>query len=318
MNPFFSVIMPVHNGERFIAATLESVREQHHDDMELLIVDDGSTDHTLDIVRDFANVLPIRLFTPGRVGGAEAASNIGLREARGQWAGFLHCDDLWLPGRMARLWGEMQTTDAVLIVHNSVFVGPDGRRLGPWTCPLLEGNVPPQQFIERLLVQNFIAPVSPVFRRMAALESGGMDLAIWACPDWDFWLRMGTLGPVQFIDEILTAYRVHPESQTVAHARLADEWEQQLTIVLDRHLGSLAANGKNRASIEKVARASVAVNSALLAALRGEPTRPLAAVFQLLALGPFGWHRYFRDSRIVQRAGSRLKVRKRIKPAIEG
>jgi glycosyltransferase involved in cell wall biosynthesis len=318
MNPFFSVIMPVHNGERFIAATLESVREQHHDGIELLIVDDGSTDHTLDIVRDFTDVLPIRLFTPGRVGGAEAASNIGLREAKGQWAGFLHCDDLWLPGRMARLWGEMQTTDAVLIVHNSVFVDPDGRRLGPWTCPLSEGDVPHEQFIERLLVQNFIAPVSPVFRRKAALDSGGMDLAIWACPDWDFWLRMGTLGPVRFIDETLTAYRVHPESQTVAHVRRADEWEQQLTIVLDRHLGSLAAAGKHRASIERVARASVAVNSALLAALRGEPTRPLAAIFKLLALGPAGWRRYLRDSRIIQRVGSRLKVRRRIKPSIQG
>lgn len=316
MTPFFSVIMPVHNGEKFIAATLESVREQYHDGIELLIVDDGSTDRTLDIVRKFTEVLPIRLFTPGRVGGAEAASNIGLREARGQWAGFLHCDDVWLPGRMARLWGEMQTTDAVLIVHNSVFIGPDGRRLGPWTCPLSEGDVPPEQFMERLLVQNFIAPVSPVFRRKTALDSGGMDLAIWACPDWDFWLRMGTLGPVRFINETLSAYRVHPESQTVAHARMADEWEQQLTIVLDRHLGSLAATGKRRASIERVARASVAVNSALLAALRGEPTRPLTAMFQLLVLGPSGWHWYFRDSRIVQRLGSRLRVRKRIKPAI--
>ena len=82
MNPFFSAIMPVHNGERFIAATLESVREQHHDGIELVIVDDGSTDRTLDIVRDFAEVLPIRLLTPGRIGSAEAVSNIGLREAR--------------------------------------------------------------------------------------------------------------------------------------------------------------------------------------------------------------------------------------------
>jgi glycosyltransferase involved in cell wall biosynthesis len=310
MNPFLSVIMPVHNGERFIAATLESVRAQYREEIELVIVDDGSTDHTLDIVHDFAKVLPLRLFTPGRLGSAEAACNIGLREARGEWAGFLHCDDLWLPGRMARLWGEMETTDAVIIVHNSVFIGPDGQRLGLWTCPLSEGNVPPEQFIERLLVQNFIAPVAPVFRREVALESGGMDRAIWACPDWDLWLRLGSLGPVRFIDETLTAYRVHSQSQTVAHPRLADEWEQNLTIVLDRHLKSLPATGKHRASVERVARASVAVNSALLAALRGEPTKPLAAFLQLLSLGPVGWHRFLRDSRIVQRVGSRLKVQR--------
>jgi glycosyltransferase involved in cell wall biosynthesis len=315
MNPLLSVIMPVHNGERFIASTLESVREQLHDGIELLIVDDGSTDRTPDIIRDFSEVCPVRLITPGRLGSAEAACNTGLREAKGEWAGFLHCDDLWLPGRMARLWGEMETTDAVIIVHNSVFIGPDGQRLGLWTCPLSGGNVPPQQFIERLLVQNFIAPVSPVFRRKVALDSGGMDLAIWACPDWDLWLRLGSIGPVRFIDETLTAYRVHSQSQTVAHPRLADEWEQNLTIVLDRHLKSLAATGKHRASVERAARASIAINSALLAALRGETTRPVAALFQLLALGPSGWHRYFRDSRIVQRLGSRLRVQRRLRPS---
>jgi glycosyltransferase involved in cell wall biosynthesis len=314
MNPFLSVIMPVYNGETFIAAALESVHAQHHDGIELVIVDDGSTDRTPDIIRDFSKVYPVRIITPGRLGSAEAACNIGLSEAKGEWAGFLHCDDLWLPGRMARLWGEMETTDAVIIVHNSVFIGPDGRRLGLWTCPLSEGNVPPDQFLERLLVQNFIAPVAPVFRRKVALESGGMDRTVWACPDWDLWLRLGSLGPVRFIDETLTAYRVHSQSQTVAHPRLADEWEQNLTIVLDRHLKNLVSTGKHRTSIERVARASVAVNSALLAALRGEPTRPLAALFQLFAIGPSGWRRYFRDSRIVQRLGSRLKVQKVLKP----
>lgn len=315
MNPRLSVIMPVYNGERFIAAALESVREQLHDGIELVIVDDGSTDGTPDIIRNFADAYPVRVIAPGRLGSAEAACNLGLHEARGQWAGFLHCDDLWLPGRMARLWGEMETTDGVIIVHNSMFIGPNGQRLGLWTCPLSEGNVPPQQFIERLLVQNFIAPIAPVFRREVALESGGMDRTIWACPDWDLWLRLGSLGPVRFIDETLTAYRVHSQSQTVAHPRLADEWEQNLTIVLDRHLKSLAATGKRRASVERVARASVAVNSALLAALRGETTRPLAAILQLLALGPSGWRRYFRDSRIAQRLGSRLKVQRRLRPS---
>ena len=74
--------MPTYNGERFIAAALESVREQHDDAIELVIVDDGSTDHTLDIVRDFASVLPIRLITPGRLGNWVAVSNLGLRDSR--------------------------------------------------------------------------------------------------------------------------------------------------------------------------------------------------------------------------------------------
>ena len=81
MNPRLSVIMPVYNGERFIAAALESVREQLHDGIELVIVDDGSTDGTPDIIRNFADAYPVRVSAPGRLGRAEAACNLGLHEA---------------------------------------------------------------------------------------------------------------------------------------------------------------------------------------------------------------------------------------------
>jgi GT2 family glycosyltransferase len=309
MNPFLSVVMPVQNGQRFIAAALESVRGQYREGMELVFVDNGSTDHTLDIVRDFARTLPIRVITPNRIGNWVAATNFGLREAKGEWACFLHNDDLWLPGRLARLWGEMESAEGVLVLHNSMFVGPDGRGLGPWTCPLPEGEVPADRFLERLLVQNFIAIPAPVFRRSAALRSGGLDEAIWLPADWDLWLRLGALGPVRFIAETLSAFRVHPASQTAARQMQRNEWEQQLTAVLARHLRNWPVTGKRRASVERVARASITVNSALSAASRGEPVKRSAVLLELLALGPAGWHRYLRDSRIVQRVRSRLKVR---------
>jgi GT2 family glycosyltransferase len=309
MNPSLSVVMPTYNGERFIGATLESVRGQH-DGIELIVVDDGSSDRTLDIVRDFARDLPIRLLTPGRIGNWVSVSNIGLREATGDWACFLHQDDLWLPGRIARLKREMENAEGALILHNSKFVGPEGQELGPWTCPLPEGDVPPDRFIERLLVQNFIAMPSPAFRRSAALGSGGLDEALWFSADWDLWLRLGAMGPVRFIPETLTAFRVHPASQTAARELLPNEWEQQLTTVLARHLQDWPVKGKLRASVERVATASIAVNSALSAASRGEPVKRSAVLLGLLALGPSGWHRYLRDSRISQRVRSRLKVQR--------
>ena len=314
MNSFLSVIMPCYNGERFIAETLESVREQFRDGIELLVVDDGSTDRSLEIVREYAKAFPIRLITPGRFGSAEAVSNIGLREATGEWACLLHCDDFWLPGRISRLWREMETAEGALILHNALFVGPERQSLGLWTCPLPEGDVPPEQFIERLLVQNFIAPPSPVFRREAALESGGIDRTIWICPDWDLWLRLGSLGPVRFIAETLSAYRVHPGAQTVASKRRLGETEQQLTSVLLRHLKGWDRTGRSRASVERVARASITVNSALSRAFRGEPAGALPVLFELLALGPLGWHRYLRDSRIVERVRARLRVRRLLRP----
>jgi GT2 family glycosyltransferase len=309
VNPLLSVVMPAYNGERFIGAALESVRDQHDDGIELVIVDDGSTDHTLDIVRGFAGVLPIRLITPGRLGNWVAATNLGLREAIGDWACFLHQDDLWLPGRLKRLRGEMENNQGALIVHNAMYVGPDGQDLGPWTCPFSEGAVPPNEFIERLLVQNFIAVPSPLFRRSVVVDSGGLDEALWFSADWDLWLRLGALGPVRFLAETLSAFRVHPASQTAARKLGPNEWEEQLTTVLAHHLKDWPVTGKLRRSVEGVALASIAVNSALSAASRGEPVKPARLLPQLLALGPSGWHRYLRDSRIVQRVRSRLKVR---------
>ncbi len=302
--------MPTYNGENFISAALESVHAQDHEGIELVIVDDGSSDRTLDIVGDFARALPIRLITPERFGNWVAVSNLGLREARGDWACFLHQDDLWLPGRMARLRGEMSSSQGALILHNAAFVGPNGEKLGPWSCPLPDGLVPPNHFVERLLVQNFIAIPSPVFRRRLVVESGGMDEALWFSADWDLWLRLGALGAVRFIAETLSAFRIHKASQTAARVLLPNEWEQQLTTVLSRHLQHWPGRGELRSSVERAAKASIAVNSALSAASRGEHVQAWAVVRQLLALGPSGWHRYLRDSRIVQRVRPRLKLRR--------
>jgi GT2 family glycosyltransferase len=315
MNPFLSVVMPTYNGERFIAAAIESVCGQYDEGIELVIVDDGSTDRTVEIVEGFAKVLPIRLITPGRIGNWAAVSNLGLREASGEWACFLHQDDLWLPNRIAALRPAMESADGSLALHNAIFVGPDGLNasghgLGRWTCPFLEGTVPSDRFVERLLVQNFVAMPSPVFRRSVAIRSGGLDEALWFSADWDLWLRLGAMGPIRFVSQTLSAFRIHPASQTMARTLMPNEWERQLTTVLDRHLETWPVTGKRRASVERVARASIAVNSGLSAASRGEPAKPFAVILAVLALGPGGWHRYLRDSRIVERVGSRLRLRK--------
>jgi hypothetical protein len=99
-------------------------------------------------------------------------------------------------------------------------------------------------------------------------------------------------------------------TQTAARKLLPNEWEQQLTKVFAEHLQSWPITGKLRASVERVGMTSIAVNSSLAAVSRGESTKYSTVLLQLLALGPWGWHRYLRDSRIVQRVQSRLKVQR--------
>lgn len=307
-----SVIIPTYNGEKFITAALESIRKQYEEGIELIVIDDGSSDRTLDIVRDFAKTLPIRLITPGRIGNWVTTSNLGLRQASAEWACFLHQDDLWLPGRTARLRTEIGKTEGALILHNAKFIGPEGQYLGPWTCPLTKGSLFSSQFIERLLIQNFIAMPSPIFRRRAAIESGGLDERLWFSADWDLWLRLGALGPVQFIDETLAAFRIHPASQTASRGANVDEWKQQLMVVFERHFQSWAAPEHLKRRIERAAIVSIEVNSMLAAVSRGQPVRSLPVLMKLLRLGPFGCRRYLRDSRIVQRVRSRLKLPQKI------
>ena len=125
--------------------------------------------------------------------------------------------------------------------------------------------------------------IPPFSGEAAVIDSAGMDETLWFSADWDLWLRLGALGPVRFIfDQPLGATRVHPESQTAARKLQPNEWKQQLSTVLTRHLESWPVTGKLRRSVERAAMASVAVNSALSAASRGEPVEPAAVLLQLL------------------------------------
>ena len=196
-SPWLSVIMPVHNGERYLAEALRSIHGEGIDGYEVIAVDDGSSDTSPRILSEWERILPLRRFSRGG-GNWVAATNAGLREARGKYVCFLHQDDLWLPGRLSAVRAEA-THGPSLIVHPALFIGPGGERLGIWRCPLPAGEVDPRLFAERLIVQNFIAIPAPVFARDAALRDGGMDESLWYTADWDLWLRLGRIGTLRYV-----------------------------------------------------------------------------------------------------------------------
>jgi glycosyltransferase involved in cell wall biosynthesis len=300
-DPWLSIVMPVWNGERYVGEALQSVREQGGDGYELIAVDDGSTDGSPGILRSWERLLPLRTIRRARGGNWVAATNVGLREARGTYVCFLHQDDLWLPGRLGAIAREA-ASEPTLVLHPALFVGPEGRTLGEWRCPLPAGDVDPRLFAERILVQNFVAIPCAAFLRAAALRGGGLDESLWYTADWDLWLRLAALGRIRYLQSAFAAFRVHAGSQTVLRNDVGER-RRQLETVLDRHRAN-AAPGAWRA-----ARFSVEVNIALaaLAAGAAPPWRPLLAAFS--RLGPAGSVRYLRDSRIAERLGARLRLR---------
>lgn len=307
--PFLSVVMPVHEGAQWIAATLDSVAAEPTGGLEFVVIDSSSTDETGDIVECYAGRLPLRLLRRPDVGPWQTKTNMGVELSSAKHACILHQDDLWLPGRVetVRRW-IARAPDAALHLAPSLIIDRHARSVGRWTCPLpTEQTLGSEFLLQRLLVQNFVSVPAPVFQRRAWLQCGGMDERLWYTPDWDIWAKLSGSGPVVYHDEITTAFRVHGRSLTVTGSRDPSEFRTQMETVLERHLNHIPMS--NRRTIERVARASINVNVSLAAASSGSVNALLTAAGTVLSLGPVGMARYLRDSRLRERTVSRLRAR---------
>lgn len=309
--PWLSVLMPTYNGDRYLRETFASLAAQDDRDFECIVVDGGSTDGTLGIIDEFSKQLNVRLFTQPEFPNWIGKTNFALAQARAKHACMLHHDDLWNAGRAASVRAALSRhPDAALVLHPSVLIDTDGERLGHWTCPLDVGRLySSAELLERLLVQNFISVPSPTFRVDAALRAGGIDLALWYTGDWDFYLKLAATGPTVYLDEPLASFRLHAASLTVTGSANGDDFRRQLATVLERHIGRIP-DIRSRHRIRRASEASNAVNAALAAALHGSYSALPFAIGSVLMLGPDGWRRYFRDSRIVERLSARMKARR--------
>jgi GT2 family glycosyltransferase len=307
-SPWMSVIMPTYNGQTFLSEALESLVAQRDDELEVVAVDDGSTDRTVEILHAYADRLRLRIRQQEHTGNWVVGTNAGLRSATGAYASLLHQDDVWMPNRLRDVREALATSGpTALLVHPIWFIGPDGRRAGAWRCPLPHGRLlGPEIVTPRLLVQNFISVLGTVFPRQVAIDDGGMDEELWYTADWDLWLRLAAKGPTWHVPKRLAAYRIHPQTQTATRSAELGDFRQQHEAVLERHLGQRSSR-----AIETTARLSVEVNVALAAKSHGQRASISQLLGRFLLLGPIGWWRYLRYSRIVERAGSRVRVARR-------
>lgn len=299
--------MPSYCGERWLDDALSSVAAEAGDGIEVLLIDGSPTAASRDLAQRYADRLNLRIFNRPDLSQWHSKTNFGVEIARGAHACWLHVDDVWLPGRAAAARGWIEAAPEIhLHLAPTAVIDASGRTLGVWRCPLpAGGELPAASLTERLLIQNFIAAPAPVFRRDAWLACGGLDDSLWYTADWDLWLKLASRGPARYHDEVTTGFRIHAGSQTVTGSRNAEDFTNQMQTVLDRHLARLGNASKN---IERIARASIAVNAALAGASAGGFGGIFRAAIAVLRLGPAGIHRYFRDSRIVDRLAPRLRA----------
>jgi glycosyltransferase involved in cell wall biosynthesis len=309
--PWLSVVMPTYNGERYLRDTFASLVEQDERGFECVVVDGGSTDGTRAIIDEFARELDVRVFVRPEFPNWVGKTNFAFAEAAAEHVCMLHSDDRWMPGRATAARRALgRHPDVALVLNPSLLIDQDGRTVGRWRCPLdPEPTVySPNRLLEHLVVQNFVAIPAPIFRRDAALSVGGIDSELWYTGDWDFYLKLARTGNTLYLDEMLTAFRIHGASLTMKGSANVEAFRAQLELVLERHLPAIESAERRRA-VRRVGAVSNEIDIALAAAVHGSWSALPGAFVSLAALGPAGWHSYFRDSRIHERVASRLRAR---------
>jgi glycosyltransferase involved in cell wall biosynthesis len=307
--PWLSVIIPCRNGQRWLAAALQSIVDQSNRGIEVVFVDGSTDDASLAVADIFSDKLNIRAYRRPDLLSWMAKTNFGVEQANGARICMLHVDDLWLPNRCVELRKWLSTqSDAVMHLHSCYIIDEAGKRLGLWRCPLPSDDtpVPTHTVFERLLVQNFVAVPTPMIQRDAYLSVGGLDDSLWYTADWDLYLKVASVGNVYYHSNPLACFRVHKNSLTVLGSKDSTDFRSQHKIVVYRYTEKLRS--ESREEVLRVAEASIEVNTALAEVFVGKFAQIMKAFFSILVLRPREMHRYFFCSRIVDRVIPRVRA----------
>ncbi len=233
----FSVIIPVYNSENYVAQTLQSVLSQTYSDFEIIIVDDGSTDKSIDICQQFQDARIKIIHQQNR--GLAGARNTGIRHAQGEYLAFIDSDDLWLPEKLAKHMQHFKRSPEVGVSFSrSSFLDDQGKPLGIYQMPKLTEIMP-----EYLFCRNPISNGSSVVIRRAVLEAIKFSANLYGevedfyfddsfrqSEDIECWLRIAlqTTWKIAGIPEALTLYRVNMGGLSANILKQYESWERIL------------------------------------------------------------------------------------------
>jgi glycosyltransferase involved in cell wall biosynthesis len=212
-----TVVTPSLNHGRFIRETIESVLTQTYPALEYLVIDGGSTDETLAVVREYGDRLS---WVSERDSGQAAAINKGWRRARGAIVAYLNSDDTYLPQAVERAVAAFRAHPQADVVYGEGYhVDVAGQVLDRY---------PTEPFCRARLSETcFICQPAAFVRRRAAERVGYLDESLQYCMDYDFWIRLAPVATFAHIPAYLATSRVHPATKTLgqrarAHAEILD------------------------------------------------------------------------------------------------
>lgn len=246
-----SVIVPTHNRARLIGRALRSIQAQTAGVLEIIVVDDGSTDGTGELIR---TEFPAVRYLQQAQAGVSAARNRGIDAARGTWIALLDSDDEWLPAKIARQWSRLAAEPELRVCHTDEMWIRNGVRVNAMKKHAKRGG----WIFRQCLPLCAMSPSSILIHHEVFDRIGFFDEALPACEDYDLWLRITARFPVQFVAEpLIRKYGGHEDQLSRRHWGM-DRFRIQ---ALEKVLASGVLNDEDRAA----AAATCAAKAALFA-----------------------------------------------------
>jgi glycosyltransferase involved in cell wall biosynthesis len=235
-SPLVSVIIPAYCAAEFLSRTIDSVLSQTYRNIEVFVIDDGSTDETFQIACEYSRRdFRVRVMQQNNLGAA-AARNLGISHASGEFIAPIDADDIWLPDNLKKQVEVMLAGDSsVGVVYSWSFdIDTSDKPLGLFHAYDIDGDV-----YTTLVCHNFIGNASAsLLRRSCLKEVGGYTDDFWrsgvhGCEDWELYLRLAVKYKFKVVPEFLVGYRKNPksmsqgcESMAASHAALLNRVEK--------------------------------------------------------------------------------------------
>ena len=204
-----SVIIPVFNGEATIRETIDSIVNQTFRDIEIIIINDGSTDATLETIKEISDSR-IKIFSYSNAG-LSASRNRGISQATGEYISFIDADDLWTPDKLELQWQALQQNPQAAVAYSwTDYIDESSKFLKSGRRIKVNGDA-----FSKLLVTNFLENGSNQLIRKTALEKvGGFDESLNASEDFDMWLRLATNYQFICVEKPQILYRTSTTSMS--------------------------------------------------------------------------------------------------------
>lgn len=206
--PRVSVILPTYQRAHLVGRALQSVLAQSYPDLEVIVVDDGSSDGTRDVIARFTDPRVHYIFQENR--GLAGARNTGVRAARGVYIAFLDDDDEYLPDKLAQQVPVLDAHPECGVVYSDVYLcDAAGKRLRLVADALGRGSPPTGMVLEALVYGNFLVSNAPLLRRECFSQAGLFDERLRMFEDWDFWLRLACEALFFYQPGAVARYHIH-------------------------------------------------------------------------------------------------------------